>query len=118
VLVCLTVSILRPHAARAADALSLWNDGAAKRSIVAFVEAVTKAGGPSFVAPAERVATFDNDGTLWAEQPLYFQLAFGNSDGDLQMLQWTAAGSSARFCLASAASTRGSTKRKPGAGRW
>jgi phosphoglycolate phosphatase-like HAD superfamily hydrolase len=76
VLVCLTVSILRPHAARAADALSLWNDGAVKRSIVAFVEAVTKAGGPSFVAPAERVATFDNDGTLWAEQPLYFQLAF------------------------------------------
>ena len=62
--------------AHAADRLPSWNDGAAKRSIVAFVEAVTKAGGPSFVPPAERIATFDNDGTLWAEQPLYFQLAF------------------------------------------
>src|SRR6478672_10444994 len=60
----------------AADGLPSWNDGAAKRSIVAFVEAVTRAGGPSFVPPAERIATFDNDGTLWAEQPLYFQLAF------------------------------------------
>jgi phosphoglycolate phosphatase-like HAD superfamily hydrolase len=62
--------------ARAADGLPSWNEGAAKRSIVAFVEAVTRVGGPSFVPPAERIATFDNDGTLWAEQPLYFQLAF------------------------------------------
>jgi len=62
--------------ARAADGLPAWNEGAAKRSIVAFVEAVTKVGGPSFVPPAERIATFDNDGTLWAEQPLYFQMAF------------------------------------------
>jgi len=62
--------------ARAADGLPAWNEGAAKRSIVAFVVAVTKVGGPSFVPPAERIATFDNDGTLWAEQPLYFQMAF------------------------------------------
>ena len=53
-----------------------WHDGAAKRSIVAFVEKVTKLGGPDFVSPSERIAVFDNDGTLWAEQPLYFQLAF------------------------------------------
>jgi phosphoglycolate phosphatase-like HAD superfamily hydrolase len=76
VLVCLALVGLFPHVVRASDALPSWNDGAAKRSIVAFVETVTKAGGPSFVPPAERIATFDNDGTLWAEQPLYFQLAF------------------------------------------
>jgi phosphoserine phosphatase len=63
-------------AARAADPLPSWNDRAAKRSIVAFVEKVTKEGGPDFVPPGERIATFDNDGTLWAEQPLYFQLLF------------------------------------------
>lgn len=60
----------------AQDPLPSWNDGAAKKSITAFVEKVTKAGSPDFVPPAERVATFDNDGTLWAEQPMYFQLLF------------------------------------------
>lgn len=60
----------------AADPLSSWNDGAAKQSIVAFVAATTRAGGPKFVPPAERIAVFDNDGTLWSEQPMYFQLAF------------------------------------------
>jgi phosphoglycolate phosphatase-like HAD superfamily hydrolase len=63
-------------AARAADPLPSWSDGAARRSVVAFVEKVTKQGGPDFVPPAERIAVFDNDGTLWGEQPLYFQLAF------------------------------------------
>ena len=58
------------------DPLPSWKDGAAKQSIVAFVEAVTKEGGPDFVPVAERIATFDNDGTLWAEQPLYFQALF------------------------------------------
>jgi phosphoglycolate phosphatase-like HAD superfamily hydrolase len=62
--------------ARAADALPSWNDGKAKQSIVDFVARVTKEGAPDFVPPAERVATFDNDGTLWAEQPLYFQFLF------------------------------------------
>ncbi len=62
--------------ARAADPLPSWNDGAAKGAIVAFVEAATKEGGKGFIPPAERVAVFDNDGTLWAEQPMYFQLAF------------------------------------------
>lgn len=59
-----------------ADVLPSWNDGAAKQAIVAFVDRVTKKGGADYVAPAERIAVFDNDGTLWAEKPVYFQLAF------------------------------------------
>ena len=62
--------------AQAADALGSWNDGKAKQSIVDFVKRVTTKGGKDFVPPTERIATFDNDGTLWAEQPMYFQLAF------------------------------------------
>ncbi|MBI5364611.1 MAG: haloacid dehalogenase-like hydrolase [Planctomycetes bacterium] len=61
---------------RAQDPLPSWNDGKSKQSIVAFVAKVTKAGSPDFVPPAERIATFDNDGTLWAEQPIYTQFAF------------------------------------------
>jgi hypothetical protein len=60
----------------AADPLPSWNEGATKKAIVEFVGKVTQEGAPSFVAPAERIATFDNDGTLWAEQPMYFQLLF------------------------------------------
>jgi len=60
----------------AADPLPSWNDGAAKHSIVTFVEKVTREGSADFVPAAERIATFDNDGTLWAEQPMYFQLIF------------------------------------------
>jgi hypothetical protein len=60
----------------AQDALPSWNDTAPKKAIVTFVERVTKQGSPDFVPEAERIATFDNDGTLWAEQPMYFQLAF------------------------------------------
>jgi len=62
--------------ALAADSLPSWNDGKARQSIIAFVEKVTKSGSPDFVPPAERIATFDNDGTLWAEQPMYFQFFF------------------------------------------
>src|SRR6516225_11393601 len=62
--------------AQAADPLPSWNEGAAKQSILDFVARVTKEGGPDFVPVAERIATFDNDGTLWAEQPMYVQLAF------------------------------------------
>jgi hypothetical protein len=58
------------------DPLPSWNDGPTKQSILDFVAAVTKEGGPDYVAPAERVATFDNDGTLWIEQPIYTQFAF------------------------------------------
>jgi phosphoglycolate phosphatase-like HAD superfamily hydrolase len=71
----------RPAAAPAAPAtanvtLASWNDGAARKAIVDFVERTTRQGGPDFVPPAERIAVFDNDGTLWSEQPMYFQLAF------------------------------------------
>jgi phosphoglycolate phosphatase-like HAD superfamily hydrolase len=58
------------------DPLPSWNDSKAKQAIIDFVAKVTRDGGPDFVKPAERVATFDNDGTLWAEQPVYFQVQF------------------------------------------
>ena len=63
-------------AAQAEDPLPSWNEGAAKKSIVDFVERVYEVDSPDFVPPAERIAVFDNDGTLWAEQPLYFQFLF------------------------------------------
>ncbi|WP_319523580.1 HAD family hydrolase [Breoghania sp.] len=62
--------------AQAADPLPSWNDMASKKAIVAFVEKVTTPGSPDYVRPAERIATFDNEGTLWSEQPMYFQLFF------------------------------------------
>jgi hypothetical protein len=63
--------------ARAArDPLPSWNEGPAKQAIVDFVHATTVKGSPKFVPPAERIATFDNDGTLWCEQPMYFQFLF------------------------------------------
>ncbi|MGD8542060.1 MAG: HAD family hydrolase [Desulfobacteraceae bacterium] len=62
--------------AQAPDPLPSWNDGQSKQAIIEFVEKVTSESSPDFVPPAERIATFDNDGTLWAEQPMYFQLAF------------------------------------------
>ncbi len=58
------------------DPLPSWNEGAAKESIVDFVTRVTDEGSLDFVPAPERIATFDNDGTLWAEQPMYFQLFF------------------------------------------
>jgi hypothetical protein len=63
-------------ASAADNPLPSWNDGAAKHVIVEFVRRVTTPGGPDFVPVAERIATFDNDSTLWAEQPIYFQVAF------------------------------------------
>ena len=62
--------------AQATDPLPSWNDGPTKVSILAFVQAVTDAKSPDFVAVPERIATFDNDGTLWVEQPMYAQMAF------------------------------------------
>jgi hypothetical protein len=58
------------------DPLPSWNDTAAKQAITAFVAKVTKEGSPDFIPSAERIAVFDNDGTLWCEQPMYVQLAF------------------------------------------
>jgi haloacid dehalogenase-like hydrolase len=62
--------------AQAEAALPSWNEGSTKQSIIDFVRGVTTAGGPRFVKAEERVAVFDNDGTLWSEMPAYFQLAF------------------------------------------
>ena len=68
--------LLSATVAPAADPLPSWNDGNAKQAILAFVEKVTTPGSPDFVPPAERIATFDNDGTLWPSHPMYTQLAF------------------------------------------
>ena len=73
---CGVVMMLAAVVAQAADQLPSWNDGPAKSTIVEFVTRVTKAGSTDFVPEPERIATFDNDGTLWAEQPMYFQLLF------------------------------------------
>jgi haloacid dehalogenase-like hydrolase len=70
----LIISLVLMAAAQAADPLPSWNDTAPKHAIVSFVEKVTKEGSPDFVPPAERIAVFDNDGTLWSA--MYFQLAF------------------------------------------
>lgn len=59
-----------------AEPLASWSDGPAKAAILSFVERVTEQGSPDFVKPAARIAVFDNDGTLWTEQPMYVQLAF------------------------------------------
>jgi phosphoglycolate phosphatase-like HAD superfamily hydrolase len=58
------------------DPLPSWNDGAAKQAIVSFVKETTDAAGPRFVSPAERIATFDQDGTLWVEKPMYTQVIY------------------------------------------
>src|SRR6266550_2144724 len=60
----------------AQDPLSSWNDGAAKQAIVEFVKTTTTQGSPQFVPPEERVATFDQDGTLWVEHPMYSQVMY------------------------------------------
>ena len=65
-----------PAADRPVATLPSWNDGAAKKAITSFVSRVTTVGSPDFVAVPERIAVFDNDGTLWAEQPIYVQLVF------------------------------------------
>ncbi|EJM27294.1 HAD family hydrolase [Pseudomonas sp. GM25] len=65
-----------PLLAQASEPLPSWNDSPAKKHIIEFVEAVTDQSGKDFVKPAERIAVFDNDGTLWSEQPAYFELLF------------------------------------------
>lgn len=68
--------LLWPLWLQAAEPLTAWNDGPSKNAIVEFVQAVTTDGSKYFVEPAERIAVFDNDGTLWSEQPMYFQMLF------------------------------------------
>ncbi|MDU4251890.1 HAD family hydrolase [Pseudomonas sp.] len=65
-----------PLLAQAAGELPSWSDGPSRQAISGFVEAVTRDGSKDFVPPAERIAVFDNDGTLWSEQPMYFQVLF------------------------------------------
>jgi phosphoglycolate phosphatase-like HAD superfamily hydrolase len=72
----LAIGIAGAATARSGAPLPSWNDGTARDAIVGFVDKVTKKGSPDFIPPAERIAVFDNDGTLWAEQPMYFQLLF------------------------------------------
>ncbi len=60
----------------AAEALPSWRDGASRQALLKFIGDVTRPGSPNFVPPEQRVAVFDNDGTLWSEQPLYFQFFF------------------------------------------
>jgi hypothetical protein len=69
------VSILTKNRTEA-DPLPSWHEGPSKESILRFVEAVTAEGGAEFVPPVDRIAVFDNDGTLWSEKPFYFQVAF------------------------------------------
>lgn len=69
-------AVLSIQQCSADDALPSWNDGSTKQAIVSFVERVTSKDSSDFVPVPERIATFDNDGTLWSEQPMYFQLAF------------------------------------------
>lgn len=71
----ISLGVILAAPAWAADPLPSWNEGPAKQAIRGFVERVATAG-PDFVPPAERIAVFDNDGALWSEQPIYFQLAF------------------------------------------
>ena len=76
-LIFLTFSLTaQARAGSQADAMPSWNDTAPKAQIVSFVEKVTAEGTPDFIPEAERIAVFDNDGTLWAEQPVYFQALF------------------------------------------
>jgi len=75
-LATLVACLLTIGAAWASDPLPSWNDGHARARIVAFVQSVSDAQSSDYVPPAQRIAVFDNDGTLWSEQPAYFQLLF------------------------------------------
>jgi phosphoserine phosphatase len=72
----LSLLLLFSGTALAQDPLPGWNDGPSKKAIIRFVQDTTRLGSPQFIPPEERIAVFDNDGTLWSEQPLYVQLAF------------------------------------------
>src|SRR5215472_10454935 len=71
-----TIVLPRVSAFAQGDPLPSWNEGTAKQSILDFVASVTREGSPNFVPAPQRIATFDNDGTLWVEQPMYTQFAF------------------------------------------
>ena len=72
---CLCLFLISVRAAQ--DPLPAWNDGSSKRAIIDFVQGVTTSGGPDYVPAAEHIAVFDNDGTLWSEQPAHRQAGKG-----------------------------------------
>src|SRR5271167_4561180 len=79
--ICITFTLMAiafagHSTARAQDPLPSWNDGPTKQAIVDFVRATTETGGAKFVPPEERIATFDQDGTLWVEHPIYSQVMY------------------------------------------
>ncbi|MEN5206571.1 HAD family hydrolase [Stenotrophomonas terrae] len=74
--VAVLAAMLLQASAWAAEPLPSWQDGPSRKAIIAFVESTTRAGSADFVPEPQRIATFDNDGTLWAEQPVYFQMFF------------------------------------------
>jgi hypothetical protein len=76
----------RSASVKAADPLSSWAEGPAKSAIVQFVESVVEKGGKDYVPPEERIATFDNDGTLWVEYPLYTQLLYCQAKNELNVM--------------------------------
>jgi phosphoserine phosphatase len=73
---CLFLYLTACAHAQNKDPLPSWNEGKTKQAITHFVKEITTKGGANYVPPSERIAVFDNDGTLWSEQPMYFQLAF------------------------------------------
>jgi len=75
-LVLIVGNPLRAAEPAKSETLSSWNEGPSKKAIIDFVERVTRDGGPDYVKAEDRIATFDHDGTLWAEQPMYFQIMF------------------------------------------
>src|SRR5947208_12557026 len=75
-LVAVTLTVLSSSRAGADDPLGSWNDGPAKQAVLEFVKATTTEGSPQFVPPEERIATFDQDGTLWVEHPMYTQVMY------------------------------------------
>lgn len=76
IVVAVTLTALSSNFARGDDPLASWNDGSAKQAILEFVKATTTQGSPQFVAPEERIAAFDQDGTLWVEHPMYTQVTY------------------------------------------
>ena len=74
--VLLVVALAGQTLAHAQEPLPSWNDGPAKQAILAFVKAVTDKSDPKYVTPEDRIATFDQDGTLWVEHPMYTQVMY------------------------------------------
>jgi len=83
----LALALSLPLLVQAAEPLPSWNDGPSKRQIIEFVQAVTDQSSKDFVKPEDRIAVFDNDGTMWSEQPMYFELLFALDEVKRNALQ-------------------------------